>query len=242
VALLILNMAPPGRCWSCASPTDGWSAICAWCGEDVRNPPEVAIAEPAPIPTPAALTVIEGSAPPRPPATERTRKGTAATAEAANAASNRSSVEAADPVHQLKARLGPASAPTIASAGPAPDAANPPVEAPRELVLASAIYLTGSRGLQAGSRYGIALMGPNLAILGPVDIDPSAVALTHHLRGLDATGIQGQLIITAADPSHDRFALVFMAVAGGSCEGIADVIAAAAAAASEPSSKASSGR
>ena len=239
MALLILNRAPPGRCWSCASPTDGWNAICAWCGEDVREPPELAIAEPEPesIPMPAALRLIEGSAPRQP------------AAAASAAAASPSAVEpTAGPVHQLKSRLGPSAAPTVASAASAAsapsaaDAPRPPIEAPRNEVLASAVYLTGSRGLQAGARYGIALMGPNLAILGPVDIDPSAVALTHHLRGLDATGIQGQLIISAADPSHDRFALVFMAVAGGSSEGIADVIAAAAAAASEPSSRASSGR
>src|SRR5262245_30417015 len=73
IALVILQLAPPGRCWSCSAPTIGWTTICAWCGEDVReheDEPEIAIPVPAPPhaqpAAPATLTVIEGSAPRRP--------------------------------------------------------------------------------------------------------------------------------------------------------------------------------
>jgi hypothetical protein len=89
--------------------------------------------------------------------------------------------------------------------------------------------VTGTRGLQAGSRYGIALFGYDLRILGPVDTDPTSVALLHSLRGIDATGLQGRLIITAGDGRRDRLALVFMSVAGGSPEGVAETLVRAAA-------------
>ena len=131
---------------------------------------------------------------------------------------------AADPVQRLKARLG-RSSPSLAAAEAAP-AARPAAEA-RNVILASAIYVTGTRGLQAGSRYGIALVGDELRILGPVDFDPTAVTLVHTLKGVDATGLQGRLIITAGDGRRDRLALVFMSVAGGSAEGVADAIVAA---------------
>jgi hypothetical protein len=98
----------------------------------------------------------------------------------------------------------------------------------RNVVLASAIYMTGSRGLLAGSRYGIALVGEDLHILGPVDVDPTAVVIVHSLRGVDATGLQGRLIITAGERRRDRLALVFMSVAGGSAEGVAETIVTAA--------------
>jgi hypothetical protein len=168
-----------------------------------------------PLATPATLTVIEGSAPRRTPAAE----------------------PAAEPVHAMQARLGAPAAGAAATTAATTAATRHPQAAAipgrpedaHDVILASAVYVTGSRGLQAGSRYGIALIGPNLGILGPVDVDPTAIAIVRPLRGLDANGIQGQLIITAAEGSRDRFALVFMSVAGGTPEGVAEVIAAAAA-------------
>src|SRR6185295_6039960 len=127
-------------------------------------------------------------------------------------------VAADGPVHRLKGVLGPTVAadppPLPASIGSASD---PDLEA-REIILASAIYVTGTRGLQAGSRYGIALIGTNLGILGPVDIDPTAIVALRPLHGLDATGAQGQLIITSDEGFLNRFAMVFMALAGGTPE------------------------
>jgi hypothetical protein len=134
---------------------------------------------------------------------------------------------AADPVHRLKARLG-GSRQMLATAAVAMPAPLPAAE-PRDVILASAIYVTGSRGLQAGSRYGIAIHGGQLRILGPVDVDPAAVAMVHALQGIDATGLQGRLIITAVEGRRDHLALVFMSLAGGSTEAIADAIVAAAA-------------
>jgi hypothetical protein len=133
---------------------------------------------------------------------------------------------AVDPVHRLKARLGGAGQALAAVAAVAAVEAAPAVE-PRKVVLASAIYVTGSRGLQAGSRYGIAVAGDELQILGPVDVDPTTVKLVHALSGIDATGLQGRLIITMAEGRRDKLALIFMSVAGGTAEAIADAILAA---------------
>jgi hypothetical protein len=141
----------------------------------------------------------------------------------------------ADPVHRLKSRLGGA-APALAETAeatpeprpvPEPQRTTTPAE-PSTLLLASAIYMTGSRGLQAGSRYGIAIAGDQLQILGPVDVDPAAVATVHSLAGVDATGLQGRLILTGGDGRRERLALVFMSVAGASAEAVADAIVAAA--------------
>ena len=139
---------------------------------------------------------------------------------------------AAGPVHRLRAVLGPAPAAAEATnrstdRRPTPDTADPDLEA-RDVVLASAIYVTGTRGLEAGSRYGIALVGTNLGILGPVDVDPSAIVVLRPLRGLDATGAQGQLIITADEGFRGRFAMVFTALAGGTPERVAEIIVTAA--------------
>jgi len=233
IALLILRRAPPGRCWSCAAKTVGWSTLCAWCGEDVRGPARSATAPtpPAPepetvpdVPAPAPLMLIHGSGrshrEPAEPATDTVAHASPA-AVAVDAAAD-------GPVHRLKGVLGPTVAadppPLPASIGSASD---PDLEG-REVVLASAIYVTGTRGLQAGSRYGIALIGTNLGILGPVDIDPTAIVALRPLHGLDATGAQGQLIITSDEGFLNRFAMVFMALAGGTPERVAEIIATAA--------------
>lgn len=191
---------------------------------------------PAPVVRMVEPTPIERriEVPSRPPLAEQARRVPLAVAPA--------TVEPApDPVRRLKASLGQSGRSIAGAAGAAgatgqavaarvvqalPD--RRPATEPRTVVLASAIYVTGSRGLQAGSRYGIALVGGDLRILGPVDINPTGVAIRHPLSGMDATGLQGRLIITATDGRRDQFALVFMSVAGGSPEGVADAIIAAA--------------
>ena len=39
IALVILEVAPPGRCWACDAQVVGWETICQWCGTDVRPDP-----------------------------------------------------------------------------------------------------------------------------------------------------------------------------------------------------------
>jgi len=93
-------------------------------------------------------------------------------------------------------------------------------------MLASAIYLTGSKALLAGSRYGIAIFGHTLRILGPVDVDPRAIVLERSLKGMDATGSQDRLVITAT--GRGQFTLIFMSIAGGPADRVADYIVEAA--------------
>jgi len=229
IALLILQRAPPGRCASCDARTVGWSALCAWCGEDVRGVPAEPPAEPASlpapdVPAPTTLTVIRGARrDPNRPAVVATDSATDADAVPPTPDDS----AALGPVRRLKSVLGAPAADGPASPLDSIATAPDPGE-PREVILASAVYVTGTRGLQAGSRYGIALIGSNLGILGPVDVDPSAIVVLRQLHGLDATGEQGQLIITADESVRSNFALVFMSLAGGTPERVAEIIAAAA--------------
>ena len=232
VALMILRAAPPGRCWSCSARTVGWTTVCEWCGEDVREPSE----EPQPeLPTPAPLTVIHGMSRNEAPGWQFDVARSDTAAYVATTPPGRPSVVATSgPVRRLKTTLDDTdAAPETTRSDPGPSL--PAGGESDDIVLASAVYVTGSRGLQAGSRYGIALIGSNLGILGPVDVDPTAIAILRPLRGLDATGIRGQLIVTADERSRDRFALVFMALAGGTPERVAEIIAAEATAAANAS-------
>jgi hypothetical protein len=252
IALLILHRAPPGVCASCGARTIGWSTICAWCGEDVSGAaaaptaaPAAAVANRGParasepedeaqVSAPTPLTVIQGTGPERRrPAAQTARETDADPAADGSPPAAAAAAASAGPVHRLRSVLGSAAPAEAASQAsePKPDReeADPDLDS-REIVLASAIYVTGSRGLQAGSRYGIALVGTNLAIMGPVDVDPSAIVVLRPLRGLDATGAQNQLIITADDGFRGKFAMVFMALAGGTPERVAQIIVTAASA------------
>ena len=276
VGLIVLGLAPPGRCWYCAARTDGWLTVCGFCGEDVRGPrkpegapqardgrtwaagdmlaaapagpavpvgpgkpaPSAPIATELPVGRPArrgprADSSTAMGAPPGPVARLRSR----ASPDGSNGfgLEETATTRPPSPVRTRSRQARTAAAPPaprelntpfLAAAVP-PESARMPTAAPRTpslVILASGVYVTGSRSLIAGSRYGIALMGDQLQILGPVDVDPSATAIRRPLRGLDATGVSGRVIITADSSKRDRFALVFMAIAGGSPESVADQI------------------
>jgi hypothetical protein len=90
-------------------------------------------------------------------------------------------------------------------------------------LLATAVYITGSTRLEAGRRYGIAIRGGRLLILGPTDIDAEATVLDHSLDDLDASAIEGRLIVSRADGRSD-FVVVFMSVVGVGTETLAATI------------------
>ena len=115
---------------------------------------------------------------------------------------------------------------TASSAVVAPEpAAAPAVEAaPVETrILTTAVYVTGSTALEPGRRYIIAVHGSRLRILGPVDVDPSAVALDNALAGLDATSSDGRLVVSGSRGRSAMF-VVFMSVAGTTTEQVATAI------------------
>jgi hypothetical protein len=85
--------------------------------------------------------------------------------------------------------------------------------------LATAVFVTGTAGLQPGRRYGIGLSGSRLVILGPTDLDPGAVALERSAGEIEVSSVEGRMILSA-NGSRPTFLLAFMSVAGA---GPADV-------------------
>jgi hypothetical protein len=98
-------------------------------------------------------------------------------------------------------------------------------------MLTTAVYITGNTSLEAGRRYIIAVHGPRLRVMGPDDVDPSAVVLDRALAELDATAMDGRLVISGPG-GRSGIVLVFMSVAG-TPERVADAILDAARAAGE---------
>lgn len=100
-------------------------------------------------------------------------------------------------------------------------------------VLATAVYVTGSKRLEPGRRYGIAVRGTRLQILGPIDIDPLAVVLDRPVGEIDASAIAGRLIVNEPR-GRSGFVLAFMSVAGATIQDLRDMIRDAARASIKP--------
>lgn len=105
------------------------------------------------------------------------------------------------------------------------------LNAPTELrrTLATGVFVTGTVGLRSGSRYLIALAGQRLQVLGPAEDDPTAVVFERPVGEMDATGFNERLVISQTGEAGSSKVLVFMALAGGSPESVADEILGAAA-------------
>lgn len=215
IALALVVFAPPGRCGSCGQLVEGWPSHCAVCGALLPTP----LSHQERSTGPAPLGVVGVPATPATPAVPEALPSIVRPFPA--------SIDA-EPER-------PAS--VVTRAGPSRAEARPhrsgqsPAAVDRALlpdtietrVLATAVYVTGSASLEPGRRYTIAIHGSRLRFLGPVDMDPSAVALDHAVGDVDATAIEGRLIVSDAG-GRSLLVLAFMAVAGATPDGLAQAI------------------
>jgi len=189
IALLVLAIAPPGRCPSCDFPVEGWPSRCPNCewpfsartrGQVGRRPLRA-----------KAFGIDEGTG----------RRG-----------------EPSSPIplpigrapRARSERRGETSVGVLAGGTVARPAELHSLEATD--VLATGVYFGGTARLIVGSRYAIARHSTQLRLLGPVDRDPAIVALERPLSAVTATAIGDRLIISEA--RGDRLAIALGALAG----------------------------
>jgi hypothetical protein len=258
-ALALLWFAPPGRCGVCHSPVRGWSSECQYCASDVRvDPvarryattttaatgtlrpqPGAKASAPATVEASADAAQASGAAGPAAPVPAAPRRRSARASAKSEATAGQPATPAgiatnghngADATtHELAA--GPVA--TIRAASGAPSASElAAFDTPT--VHVSGVYVTGSVGLRAGARYTIEADRTRLRVLGPVDGDPTVVAIERRLSGIDATGYNDRLIISEPDGGRSPVVLVFMAIGGGTPDAVAERIVQAAAAADVP--------
>lgn len=206
IALLLLRLAPPGRCPACDTPTAGWPGACPVCG-----------------------TPFGGLGAPR------VDRAVARAADRAGATARGSDqARVADPAAPEPAGVSRAPEPIPLPVGRAPRRPRPLQPArewrdastggrvgaaraePHEIdagdVLATGVYFGGTASLVVGSRYVIVRHEDRLRLLGPVDRDPSTVALERPLAALTATAIGDRLVIT--EGHGDRLAIALGSLAG----------------------------
>lgn len=90
--------------------------------------------------------------------------------------------------------------------------------------LASGIFITGNVGLVAGSRYTFQVEGDRFQVLGPVDVDPTKVAIERPMSGVDATAFEGRLVVSEPERPSGGVVLAFMSLAGATPTEVADAM------------------
>jgi hypothetical protein len=230
LAVLLLWLAPPGRCAACGEPTAGFSDACVVCGNDVRTGGERAVPAPVvqrsrsvPATPPVAGRSLGRSSQwstgrgaavgpaeiPRPFAGTQGAQGDRPGAESVAGRGDEVGVPVmARSLDRLGARRPDVGGPHGAAMGSA-------MEADPELsILAIGVFATGTEGLSVGSRYLIARSRDRLMIRGPVEPSPSYTELDLPLEGVEANLVEDRLVLSGfRRRRRNRFILGFTAVA-----------------------------
>ncbi len=227
VALWLLWIAPRGQCGTCRASVRGWSTICEWCGSALTTARPVAVAiggEPGPVP--AAVPRRRVGAVARGRVSLETTEPVAG--DGIPAADIRRTIENTSDA-RIRERLTSLSSRRAANAAAAGSGrADPSGDGGPRHILATGVYVTGTVPLVGGSRYALEVGGATLRVLGPTDIDPTAVALTQVLTGMEATGFDERLVLTFGGGGRHGMVLVFSDLDGSSAAGVSAAILTAA--------------
>jgi hypothetical protein len=196
VALILLRIAPPGRCPACETRVQGWPASCDVCGWPfdipLRRPtePSQPVAEPPMYGggTQPLVVQMSGDVTPIP--------------MAVNSA--------------VRSPTGDAGIRRWVTSGATRPSGEPRRPAREGQMLATAVYFGGTAGLVVGSRYAIVREQDRLRLLGPIDWDPMAIALERPLAEMVVTAVEDRLIIRS--DGWRGIALAFGSLAGASGE------------------------
>lgn len=231
VALVLLWFAPPGRCSHCRAPVRGWLTICEWCGMDIRHAASSsegaagAATSAAPRGRPL-ISVAPTRRPGDPPAS--TPPVVAPPVEAPPALEPQA--RSADPVEAPPAASPASGGGSVATKTTAPTSPRTRTRSTKKTkaaaaaqALASGIFVTGTVGLAPGSRYSIQIGESDLHIVGPADLSPKAVAFERALDGVDATGLEGRLVISAPG-TRGGTVLVFQSLDGADASAVARTV------------------
>lgn len=218
-ALMLLQAAPPGRCRSCLTPTRGWITRCAWCNEDVRL---------VPFRTQQLLTKIRATeantraARGRLPAVMSWLAGLPTRVQVHRQASDASPT----PNAARPSGFGRPSTPALAGNEPtfrifALGQGHDPLPTRDQTVgsgrvegpLATATFMAGSHRLEPGRHYSFWFTQARLQLRGPVEVDPTRLALQLDLRTVEATYIAGRLLIYNPRVRSAQI-LAFLSIAG----------------------------
>lgn len=218
LAVLLLYAAPPGRCSMCDTRVRGWASICPVCGAPLtvaagagryQERERIPIAPVAAAPEPEAQRIYAS-----PSAAIRTAP--VLTMLATQGVESRAEPHIPSPPIRLPIERSVRPRRPELSDRAVGSASRSPFEGDQGAaeVLATAVYFGGTAGLAVGGRYVIVRQGPLFRLLGPVDQDPTRVALERPLARLVAVAVGERLVITEGDGARVSLAIGMGALSG----------------------------
>jgi hypothetical protein len=222
LALVLLWLAPPGRCSMCDTPVRGWASICLACGGPLTGAAgagryQSMDREAIESFGPAFETTAQRVQAEPYPASSRTAPGLTMLPPQAVAGGTQDDI----PTPPIRLPIERSRGPRVRRPGIAERAAVTSPRSPLEQdqmaaaeILATAVYFGGTAGLAVGGRYVITRQGTMFRLLGPVDLDPTRVALERPLARLAAAAVGERLVITEGDGSRVSLAIGLGALAG----------------------------
>jgi hypothetical protein len=190
IALLLLALAPPGRCPSCEAPIPGWSGSCPRCGTRL-----------------GAATASRRPIVPRDAPTRETVSLDPASAAALDAVVGR----------RARPTISPAIRPLSFAPELVPDpalaASLVPSASTAGEVLSTGIYLSGNARLEIGACYALSRVGERWRVFGPVDAGQLTIRHEGSLDTLDVTAMDDRVILTTAE-GRSSMAIVMRPIGG----------------------------
>lgn len=227
IALVLLAFAPPGRCESCGWQVAGWPSDCAVCGAPLGTPSSRQEGSPAAAPpvavgaslTPAVPDELLSIVRPFPPSTDddSDRPATVATRARPSRAKATASVSvgerptAASRVGATRP-IGPVAANAVSRNGV--DRSN------EKVILATALFLTGSSSCQPGMHYALAIRAGSLLVIGPLERSRDAVVVERPLGSIEVAARQDRLLIKRRPAGVRIWSLAFGQLSGQSAESV----------------------
>jgi hypothetical protein len=220
LAVVLLLLAPPGRCPECAERVHGWPRTCIACGASLGGAVAVGGAETAAPPAADAPVVVRTLGPsqprdptpiPPPPAL------IPSTPPPPMSMSDRSPSPTEDRSWEVVTSIGPTPGVAGGMTG-ATRMVRPGAVGPDAHLLGSAVFIGGTAPtttrtrLEVGDRYGLARDGDELQILGPVTIDPERIVARIPLAGAQVELTADRLVVTGGDAARGA-AVAFSALA-----------------------------
>jgi hypothetical protein len=209
IALLLLAVAPPGRCPECDSVIDGWASACDRCGEPLDGrirpaSPPASLAGPVDAAR-GSPTSAPGDASYRPP-----RPVPLPTPIASARGNTRRDARSGWPDRPMASPMSLGVRPTFT---PSNYVAATMADPPSGDVLSTGVYLSGNAGLEVGACYAISRDGDRLRVFGPVDAGQLTVRHEGHVDDVDVTAMDDRVIITGRG-GRSGVAFVFRTIGG----------------------------
>lgn len=227
IALVLVVFAPPGRCESCGWQVAGWPSHCAVCGAPLRTPSsrlERSPAAAAPVVvgaplTPAVPDTLLSIVRPFPPSTDNdmAKPATVVTRARPSRAKATASVSV-DERPTAAGRVG-ATRPIDPVAARAVSR-NDVDRSDDNVILATALFLTGSSSCRPGMHYALAIRAGSLLVIGPLERSRDAVVVERPLGSIEVTAHEDRLLIKSRPAGIRIWSIAFGQLSGQSAESV----------------------